>query len=759
MPKYGKTVQESLKPGETMADYRERIKKDYNMTESREEHDVVGAMKKISYNGHSNRSLHEGIGMGWDRYPTQLSLFRVWLMGTKDIPVEEAFTFHTDDPRFDGYIAEYSKWMFDNRVKKVVGLPDPSEKEIEEHAVNLYSMLKTATDKMKNMKLPDIDYTDIRQVEKHKDFLLNFSGMGVDFGQEVASLTKNLKNSGKYIKKVFGNKFAYGDMMDSWEGMAGLGRMFSASYDAGRFEETHDAERKEMSEIAIKRFHLKTLKDKIKGKTIGEYVEDKKKDIIYDFTFEKIINDTAKIFSKEPIEDEIVDDYLAGRNNNFEEVYKKHLPKLRKDALLDNNHLCTELADNFSISLTIGGDATKEISEVFAGEPSPEELLDRLKNTKSGKKIGERLNYSFYKLEDSSYGSSKFYSAAGITGLDRFRIDGKSPQELWGDKYSSIKNPDDRDMLIKTELLKELYLGNSKIVAENYVITDDNKIIKSGATELTYSQKEVEGYLSYMAEVDALHENFVKVKDMFAKYQKDPEANFGGDKSEGSKYYRKMINALNKCLDATDLTTDSTKEDIFKAIQAYQKAAAEYYEERKGVITGPLTSKGVVRLKLAEDAKDNLMERYDRLNILSKGLELDVGKYDRDAVYSLRNLRYKIARAEENRGRKINIKDFTIESVKTKPCYENNIAAAKKAAKRNKKYTENPVYQQVMAAYPKNYMKMWCKALDGAEEINKERSSIKSAGDAHLPRNSKQSIVRSSNASASSTKPSTRSLK
>ena len=479
------------------------------------------------------------------------------------------------------------------------------------------------------------------------------------------------------------------------------------------------------------------------------------KDIINDFTFTKIIGDTAKTFEKQPMDDQIIDDYLTGKNNDFEVEYEKRLPAIKKDALLDVNDICNELADNFQISLTIGGSINEAINEVFEGDPSPEEMLRRMKETKAGRKIDERLNYAFYKLEDSSDGSTKFYCAAGITGIDRFRIDGRSPKELWGDKYASIKDANDRDMLIKTELFKELLLGNSQIVAENYVITNDNKIIKQGAYKLTYTPKEIESYRSFIAEVDALHENFEKVQKLFEKYQKDPEANFGGEKKEGSKLYRDMIKALKKCLDTTAGSSDATKEDIFKAIQEYQKTAETYYKERKGVVTGPVTSKGIVRLGLAEDAMNNLMERYDRLHILSEGLDLDVGKYDRAGRKAIRNIRYHIIRAEENRGRKLEHKDFKMEVVKKQPFYSENKKAKKKAAERNKNYTENPVYQQVKAAYPKTYMKNWCKALDGAEKIQMERSSNRSADEAHLPRNSKHSIVRSSNCSESPTKKST----
>ena len=136
---------------------------------------------------------------------------------------------------------------------------------------------------------------------------------------------------------------------------------------------------------------------------------------------------------------------------------------LRRTPGIPGNDICNELADNFQISLTIGGSINEAINEVFEGDPSPEELLRRMKETKAGRKIEERLNDSFYKLEDSSDGSTKFYSVAGITGLDRFRIDGKSAKELWGDKYASVKNANDRDMLIKTELFRELLLGNSQI--------------------------------------------------------------------------------------------------------------------------------------------------------------------------------------------------------------------------------------------------------------------------------------------------------
>ncbi|MBO4863819.1 MAG: hypothetical protein J5517_05615 [Eubacterium sp.] len=733
MSKFKKNVEESMLPGETIKQYQERQVADHNMIFDVNDDDIVDAISNLSYEATidgnkvtiDNDQLFQGVSMAAQRTPTQLSLFRIWLMGEKNIPAEKAFSFNTKDDNCAEYLKEYSKFLYDNRVSHVNGLPDLKQSEIEEHAVNHYKIFKKATENLKKFKFPDIDYTDSKQFEKHKAFLFNFGGMGVDFGQEVANFTKNVPNAPKYAKKVFGSNAEYGRMMDTWQDISAFGRTFNNAFKADQFDMAQKNETAAYIGASVRRYFLKKQSDEIRGKTFAEFIAEKSKNPIKDFAFEKDIMNMKTSFENDIESDQMLKDYLSGKNNDFEAEFEKRLPKIHKKTMLEVNDILKESANNFLVGFTVRTDARKAFPEFLKGDPSPEEKLKRLKETKGGKNIESSINYLFYKLEESVDGSMKLLNAAGKDGLDRLRIDGMSPREIWGDKYASVKDPGDRDLLIKSEVLEEMFFGTKKVTAENYVVTNENKIAKAGEFQLTYSQDEIQKYQSFIAEVDELHQGFEKVQKLFQKYQKNKNANFEPNAGkEGSIHYRKMIKALNDCIEVTDLNHNHSKEELFKAIQSYQMAAENYYNERKGSITGPLTSKGKIRLGLAEDAMNNLMQRFDTLNILSKGLDLDASKYDKESRYSIKNFALRISNSESMKDRKIGSKDFKYDNVKKQPFYSENVKAYKKAVKRNKDYNKSPIYKQIKEQYPRNYMRMWCKAQDGAEEINKQRKSV-----------------------------------
>ena len=114
---------------------------------------------------------------------------------------------------------------------------------------------------------------------------------------------------------------------------------------------------------------------------------------------------------------------------------------------------------------------------------------------------------------------------------------------------------------------------------------------------------------------------------------------------------------------------------------------------------------------------NNLMERYDTLNILSKGLGMELGKYERDIHKNFKNIRNNIINKVSLRGGNLSRNDFTIEAVRTKPFYENNLKAEDMAAARNKDYFNNPLYKSMKTLNPSTYMSKWCKAVEGAEKL------------------------------------------
>ncbi|MBR6221858.1 MAG: hypothetical protein IKQ71_00320 [Lachnospiraceae bacterium] len=98
--------------------------------------------------------------------------------------------------------------------------------------------------------------------------------------------------------------------------------------------------------------------------------------------------------------------------------------------------------------------------------------------------------------------------------------------------------------------------------------------------------------------------------------QDDPEANFEGTKTEGSKEYRAMAKALKEAI--ADLkNTDKSPVDIIGSLDNVTKKAFHYWDEKIGITGGPHTDNGKLRFGIAQEMVDRVKHYKKQFSKLS----------------------------------------------------------------------------------------------------------------------------------------------
>ena len=98
--------------------------------------------------------------------------------------------------------------------------------------------------------------------------------------------------------------------------------------------------------------------------------------------------------------------------------------------------------------------------------------------------------------------------------------------------------------------------------------------------------------------------------------QSDPDANFTGTKTEGSKEYRAMTTALKQAIN--DLKDpNKSPADITASLDNVQQKSFKYWEEKIGITGGPHTDNGKLRFGIAADMRDRVnhyKKQYTKLS-------------------------------------------------------------------------------------------------------------------------------------------------
>ena len=701
------------------------IMQKYGLVYDRDYNSTIPALENINYNGKNLTEIVRGFGMREASSRTG-NIFRVWLMGAKGYSYEQAVAIDPESNEIKELVNEYVKFLDDNRV---LGEPPVSEAEKAERIGNMAKFFVAAGKKLEEFKLPDIDYSDINAVREHNKLLMSIGGMTQDFSQELEALINTTPCGLKYAFDGVGGEKNYFEATSNWELLGTIGTTISDGYFSKDFNNINNpvqlqsAVKKASVNIAANISESKNYR----GKTIKQISEERNKDPMlkcaslhlsrmFIFINYQLIN---------------IDDayqFMQDHNQKFQSNYELGI------ALQQYEMSRTQFNDGMIVGETSYLNAIKQanednaltnvLNEIFTENATGQEIYERLNNSPNKQMVIDAVARSYNKFISNSIGRAQMAQMMGITPIDMISVDNTSPTQLYGDKYSFIENQGIKETMIQAEIIHEILAGKKNVSIKKYEIDENNKVIqKEGVLSLT--PEAMDRGRAYLMEVNELHNEFIAIKDLFAKYQKDKNANFSGTKEEGSEYYRNMIGALKKCIEASDIDKTHTNIDLKDAMEEYRKAARIYYKERKGLITGPLTSKGQIRLRLADDALNHMMERYDKLSILEKDVPV-MG--DKNSGIKMSDLKEIIRTSAGARNVEMKNNDFVYGNNPGSQAENYVNHAAQLANERCQDYKTNRYYNHFNNTDPDKIMSSWSafqnKAVDTVKNSDKHLKEI-----------------------------------
>lgn len=701
------------------------INKKWRLVENVINKEMYADMSTLTVNGVGYRELFAGMRFNQDADNRQAGVFCAFLMAKKGMTPDKALTYGRKDPGYQEALKEFAQFLYDNRV---AGEPPLTQKQIKERTANVLLLMQGATESLNKWKMPDIDYTDPAQIEQHKVVLMKLADLTTNFNQEFENFTKHVPDVKAVAVDTLGSRQAFSNITKTWTKFNNIGGLIQDAYQEYKGVLTPNIVRAKAQSVAFSRGLLGDYQKMFRGKTFGEYMQEVEKTPFEKFagsTLQRLINAVNN-----GIPEAAAKQYISGENKDaFEKIYSTQRIALNNLAIENFNDTMKDGVSGMFGAIEIelnSKNLAANLEEVMADDISPQESYRRMKNSPAGEGMMLTTSFVFDKFTTLVLGKDDMLDYLNKSDLETIKIDGKTPIELYGEKYAFIENDNDREIMFRAEVIKAIVKGEKSIVVENYALNADaGKLERVEDSIITYSKAKEEDMTAYIMEVNDLHDSFVKVRNLLKQYQKDPKANFSsGVAPEGSEFYRNMVKALNKCIEKTTVKSNqsATADDIQKAMLEYQKAAAIYHKERKGTIIGPITDKGKIRLGVADDAQNFINQRCDKLNILSRSFYTPMVKGESDTP-SIKD----ICTGLSNRA-KLKGENFKPEKIKPNPVlkgkYEHRLDdALREMDQRNKNLDKNPVYRRVMSGKYKYPLMKWneiqektVKIIENAQE-------------------------------------------
>ena len=598
-----------------------KIGKMFGFIDVRKNHDIAVI---ISQNGALDDTF-EKAGFHRNGDNRQYSVFLTWLMGAKGLSIEEAMNLGPDNPDFQNYVNDFTRFLVDHPVK---GVSTEDSRKNTKAWTELY--LKCAK-KINDFKFPDIDYSDPEQVAQHSDILGFISYIQIDMTQEFEMLTADERK--EYAEEAAGGSQQLREGMAPWYALETIALNLKHSYIPEKFNSNVIDSMKRnnygnLLPIINSRLGLKEFGKKFAGKTLKEYSNEALKANQNKELYKAHLTATQARLSKSPYKKEEMLDYLMGYSKDIEKTYESTYARAINEAreyvnsgeiqagakeLQRQVHLYSEQIRS--------NPETNMIAYVFGdlNDPKPEEMLKTLKSDQC-KDLNHLLVDGFEKLTNYSIVSVDFMKAAGIKDpLSIIKINGKTAEELWGSKYSKVSK-EDKEYLLKAEIVREMIYGNSKITVDVYAIDKNDQMVQTKPFTLAESNQGIVQTFPFFRAVNNLHEKLDTELKTLLETQDDPEKNIvNGKGTEGSAEYRAMLEALKKCVECTDLTKNTGgMKELGEAMSNLKKASAKYYKSHtSSLFKGYTKNKGKVRVNSDNTFKgDFLTTEYGMLKEL-----------------------------------------------------------------------------------------------------------------------------------------------
>ncbi|SEF87876.1 hypothetical protein SAMN04487934_104148 [Eubacterium ruminantium] len=551
--------------------------------------------------------------------PRHYGIFVAYLMGIKELNFNQVMDLKSDSPEFSNYVTEFHDFLkaHPTNVKNV---------ETKKTNVKLWTrMFMDCNKKLGETRMPDIDYSDPKQIREHADFFRQLQGAEIDVAQEFEMVTRKDGESLIYAQEEAGGTKQYSAAIDNWIGVQPKLISIMNSYNPDHFEPEHIWKNQPHNYRLATNARLQLSKIgqyDIKGRTIADIAGDTKgKDAARNLYAVMADSQFHMPRGVKPFE------YLTGKDRSAENGLDESYQKSRKAGRQSFNSNAFEsstlaLADEiakFGIEQRkTGADIIPGLFGAFGNEATPQQMLDFIKG-ENGKDYREKLEQA-YGVMTKELNMPEFYEFIGITDpISIIKIDGQSVTDMYAEKYAGINDPEDKKLLIMNEVFREAIYGDKKVTADVYVLDDNDKAVKFKPQVISKPAIEIDREMAFYSEVNDLHKKLKAIYDELKATQDDPNVDVTINKdAEGSTTYKDLMKALKTAVNCTALEGPSVNADISNLptyMREVKKAASAYVSKHtglRGLFKGYSKEKGIPRNNIAKKLKADEYEfSYD----------------------------------------------------------------------------------------------------------------------------------------------------
>ncbi|MCR5477672.1 MAG: hypothetical protein K6E92_08660 [Lachnospiraceae bacterium] len=558
---------------------------------------------------------------GTDRTPTLNSVFTLWALGTQEGVNLSNFTKAAEDPELVKKFAEFCR---DNPTRKAT-----DQKTFEKACKAWGEAFQKGTDKMREYRIPEIDYHDPEAVRQILPEFVKIRSIMIDFSQEKDKTFLNDHFDGKRTVEEQIGKKNWSDTVGFWGDMQqGMGAFFAgfvaplreaSSYVSSVTDEA-------MGKAVTRAVAVRDMTENA-GKTLGEMTKDLGEKSVLGFTLATNLADMYDdgmpkgIFEKlSHFEKEEAYDYLLG---NHTEAFEQKALELEK-ALLTLMRTEVPMREAWQGINDFQGYGSAKDWEILGQLPEdPQAVQDFIKNGKLEKQnTADWLAVGMRKLFHENH--MALLDKSGFSGLEMITINGKTPEELWGEKYAGVSDPALREQCLQVELMRQISRCETDIRMKYFSIAEDGTLTPDGEVtllpEATSLQKVQQGLEAYREGTPKLLEGLKGLQNRLFDTHSDPESAKDEIGEVGSERFRRMERALDRCIRALS-DDESSREEIERSFLEFRQAAEEYHLERANMSNRGADAQ---RAEIADQALRQAPEYLEEYRRLRSGLDTDI---------------------------------------------------------------------------------------------------------------------------------------
>ena len=546
----------------------------------------------------------------------RISLFMLWAMSEKNMSFEDASKIMEGDGPSQEDVDAFKSFCKDNQVLNQKDSPEKFKEKIEKWS----AFMVKAMDKIKEFQIPDIDYNDKNKVtEKYKEFFL-LSQMGLVITKELLNgiiLLQSCKEfSGRSIAvDAMGGEKQFMKTIGFWRDIQSMMVHFSDAFDRSNLKDQienannpNEVIKEEIRQSQANFYRFGQIMNEYKGQTLGEAVDK----ISFDYKINEEIHDNIVFEKIGEIHDDDLFDYAEGTNTQPFTEQMQGFYQAQDDSILKN--ISYELA-NKSYSLVTNAYHNKQQADAILTSPnSAEGTIAFLKQKDAnGKCYGEYIKDFFGRYNSDLSIKSLLDLNINISGL--FIIEGKSAEELWGEKYKNVQNPDEKELLYRTEIYRAMLRQETDIKVKLYEL-ENNKLKEAGAVTVLPGRAKVERILN----------NFEMYKEVATGLHNklDLYYNLLESHKEVNEEYLRMHDSLKKVVDAFGNLGKRSEVKLNEALANLQQFKTDFVAYRTMVENA---GENAFRLNLDNEntpEEADLQEAIDLMSGFVKNMSSDI---------------------------------------------------------------------------------------------------------------------------------------